>query len=226
MRRGGGGAVAAGGGGGTGGDEGGQTVLTYLTNMFNNIQKTKQIPYSWHEAKIVILFKKGDPKDIKNYRPISLLAHIYKISTRLLQTRTERTLDENEPRDQAGFQNGYSTADYLQALNQIIEKSNEYNLPLYTGFIDYGKAFYTVEHFAIFEALRKTNINETYINILQNIYSQATARIHLDKLVPEEFPVNRGVRQGDQLSPKLFTAVMEDVFKKTHISESMSMEKT
>ena len=40
------------------------------------------------------------------------------------------------------------------------------------GFVDYGKAFDTVEHFAIFEALRKTNINEKYINILQNIIIQ------------------------------------------------------
>ena len=48
----------------------------------------------------------------------------------------------------------------------IIEKANEYNLPR-IGFIDYEKAFDTVEHFAIFEALRKTNTNETYINILQ-----------------------------------------------------------
>ena len=45
---------------------GGPIVLTYLTNIFNNILKTKQIPDSWHEAKIVILFKKVDPKDIKN----------------------------------------------------------------------------------------------------------------------------------------------------------------
>ena len=71
-------------------------VLTYLTNIFNNILKTKQIPDSWHEAKIVILFKKGDPKDIKNYRPISLLSHSYKIFTRLLQTRIERTNQENK----------------------------------------------------------------------------------------------------------------------------------
>ena len=141
-------------------------VLTYLTNTFNNILKTKQIPDSWHEAKIVILFKKGDPKDIKNYRPISLLSHSYKIFTRLLQTRIERTLDENQPREQAGFRKGYSTTDHLQALYQIIEKSNEYNLPLCIGFIDYEKAFDTVEHFAISEALRKTNVNETYINIL------------------------------------------------------------
>ena len=149
----------------------GPIVLTYLTNIFNNILKTKQIPDSWHEAKIVILFKKGDPKDIKNYRPISLLSHSYKLFTRLLQSRIERTLHENQPREQAGFRKDYSTTDHLQALNQTIEKSNGYNLPLCIDFIDYEKALDTVEHFSIFEALRKININETYINILQNIYS-------------------------------------------------------
>ena len=203
---------------------GGPIVLTYLTNIFNNVLKTKQIIDSWHKAKIVILFKKGDPKDIKNYRPISLLSHTYKIFTKLLQTRIERTLDENQSREQAGFRKGYSTKDHLQALNQIIEKSNEYNLPLCIDFIDYEKAFDTSEHFAIFEALRKTDVNETYINILQNIYNQATARVHLDKLVSTEFPVHRGVRQGGPHSPKLFTAAMEEVFKKADISEGVNVD--
>ena len=62
--------------------QGGPIVLTYLTNIFNNMLKTKQIPDSWHEAKIVILFKKGDPKDIKNYRaykpPVTQLQNMYK----------------------------------------------------------------------------------------------------------------------------------------------------
>ena len=206
------------------GGEGGQIVLTYLTNIFNNILKTTQIPDSKHEAKIVIPFKKRDPKDIKNFRPISILLHCYKIFTRLLQTITERTLDGNQPRDQEGFRKGYSTTDHLQARNQIIQKSNVYISPLCTGFIVYEKAFDAVKHFAIFETLRKTNINETYINILHNIYSQATARIHLDKLVSDEFPINRGVRKGDSLSPKLFTAVMEEVFKKADISEGINVD--
>ena len=42
-----------------------------------------------------------------------------------MQTRIERTLDENKPREQACFRKSYSTTDHLQALNQIIEKSNE-----------------------------------------------------------------------------------------------------
>ena len=189
------------------------------TQIFNDILKTKEIPDSWHEAKILILFKKGDSKDTKNYRPISLLSHSYKIFTRLLQAKVERTLDENQTREQAGFRK-----DHLQALNQIIEKWNEYNLPLCIGFNGYEKAFDTVEHFAIFEALRKNNINEAYINISQNIYSQASARIHLDKLVSNEVPINRGVRQGDPLSRKVFTSVMEEVFKKADIYEGIDVD--
>ena len=129
----------------------------------------------------------------------------------------------NQPRELAVFRKGCSTIDHLQALNQLIEKSTECNFPLRIGSIDYEKAFDTVEHFAIFEALRKTNTNETYINFLQNIYSQATTGIHLDKLVYDELPVKRRVREGDPISPELFTAVMEEVFKKADISEGSNV---
>ena len=108
-------------------------------------------------------------QDIKNYKPISFLSYSYKFFKRFLQTRIEKTLDENQPKEQAGFRKGYSTSGHLQALNQIMAKSNEHNLPVCLCFIDYEKAFDTVEHFAIFEALRKTYINETSVKFLQNI---------------------------------------------------------
>ncbi|GFN92475.1 RNA-directed DNA polymerase (reverse transcriptase) domain containing protein [Plakobranchus ocellatus] len=76
------------------GDEPG---LKYLTSCFNEILKSRKIPACWEEAKIIIIYKKGDPGDIKNYRPISLLSHSYKLFTRLLQKRMERILDENQP---------------------------------------------------------------------------------------------------------------------------------
>ena len=109
---------------------GGETVLKYLTKTFNEILTTTQIPPTWDEAKVIIIYKKGDPGDIKNYKPISLLSHSYKLFTRLLQTRMENILDQNQPRDQAGFRRKFSTIDHIYTLNQIIEKTNEYNLPL------------------------------------------------------------------------------------------------
>ena len=104
------------------------------------------------------------------------------------------------------------------------KNSNKYILPLYIDFIDYEKAFDTVEHFAIFEAFRKTNIKKTYAKIFQNIRSQATERTHLHCIVSDEFPIDRGVRQGHALSPKLFTVAMEEVFKKAHISEGINVD--
>ena len=94
--------------------------------------------------------QKGDVRDIKNYRPISLLSHMYKLFTRTLQKRMEKVLDENQPREQAGFRQGYSTVDHLQTINRLIEKCNEFKRPLCIGYIDYEKAFDSIEHQAIF----------------------------------------------------------------------------
>ena len=202
----------------------GQQTIAKLTDAYNIILRTKEIPKTWEEAKVIILYKKGDRRDIKNYRPISLLAHSYKIFTRLLESRIEVQLDANQPREQAGFRRAYSTRDHLQALNQVIEKCNEHNMTLCIGFIDYEKAFDSVEHFAIFDALRKMQINETYITILENIYKNASARIHLDNHVSEPFPIERGVRQGDPISPKLFTAAMEIVFQRAELAGGIDIQ--
>ena len=76
----------------------------------------------------------------------------------------------------------------------------------------------------MFEALKKTNINETYVQILRTIYSQAT-RIHWDKSVFGNYHINWGVRQGDPLSPKLFTTATEEVFQKVKISEGINTDR-
>ena len=198
---------------------GGSEVLKQITTIFNNILLTQKIPPEWKEAKIIILFKKGDRKDIKNYRPISLLSHMYKLFTRVLQKRMERVLDYNQPREQAGFRKGFSTTDHLQTINQIMEKCNEFNIPLCLAFIDYEKAFDSVEHWAIFEALRNIGIHETYVKILIDIYTGATAKIHLENQISETIKIQRGVRQGDPISPKLFTAAIEEVFKKAELEQ-------
>ena len=191
---------------------GGEEITEELAKLYNQIMDEKKIPTSWKEAKIILLYKKGDKTDIKNYRPISLLSHVYKIFTRILQTRIKEILDENQPREQAGFRSAY-------ALNQVIEKANEYNLELCVGYIDYEKAFDSVEHEDLFTALRKVGVNEGYVKLLEDIYTNATAKIHIENDVSKVVNIERGVRQGDTISPKIFTTAMEDIFKKLDLQE-------
>ena len=111
----------------------------------------------------MIFFKKWNRKDIKNYRPICLLSNMYKLFTHknhnkpstvnVVTTRLEKKLDENQPREQAGFRSKYSTTDHIHAINQLKEKCREYNIPLCVAFADYEKAFDSVQTHAILTSL-------------------------------------------------------------------------
>uniref|UniRef100_A0A0N5C0B1 Reverse transcriptase domain-containing protein n=1 Tax=Strongyloides papillosus TaxID=174720 RepID=A0A0N5C0B1_STREA len=192
---------------------GGIHLWRILAELFTECLRTRKIPTLWKTSKTVLLFKKGDHEDIKNYRPICLLSSIYKLFTKIILNRIARTLDEAQPREQAGFRSGYSTIDHIHTLNQILERAEEYKLPLVLTFIDYEKAFDSVEINAVINAISKQGIQKQYVELIKDINRGCNTTIKLfhKKL---QIQVKRGVRQGDTISPKLFTAVVEDVFSK------------
>ena len=120
---------------------------------------------------MLTFFKKGNRKDITNYRPICLLSNICKLFTKITTTRLEKKLDENQPREQAGFRSKYSTTDHIHAINQLKEKCSEYNIPLCVGFVDYEKAFDSVQTQEILTSLQEQGIEDVYIEILKDIYT-------------------------------------------------------
>ncbi|PZC78256.1 hypothetical protein B5X24_HaOG202328 [Helicoverpa armigera] len=189
------------------------TLIPHITNLFNSILFTGQIPLQFTHSNIIILHKKGDKTDINNYRPISLISHLYKLFIKVIHNRIREHLDQHQPIEQAGFRPSFSTTDHLFTLNQIIEKYNEYHKPLYLAFVDYSKAFDSLKHTAIFTSLRAQNVNETYIKLLELIYRASTASVKLLSPGPT-FHIEKGVKQGDPLSPNLFTCTLEEVFKK------------
>ena len=119
-----------------------------------------------------------------------------------------RTLDFHQPCEQAGFRAGYSTIDHLQVVNQLQEKASEYNMPLCFAFVDYEETFDTIEFEPFFEGLKNQGVDKAYLNILRNLYSEATSvlRLHKDS---EKFKLGRVARQGDSISPKLFTSCLQ-----------------
>lgn len=128
----------------------GSTTLTaHLTELFNLIIETGETPAQWSESDIILIYKKGDPNDIGNYRPISLLPTIYKLFSSIINKRINLTLQTRQPIEQAGFRKGYSTIDHIHTMELLIEKYREKNRPLYIAYIDYQKAFdcvYTQKH--------------------------------------------------------------------------------
>ena len=175
-------------------------MIQILTDLFNTCLHHQQIPKAWKNALVVLIHKKGNTSDIKNYRPISLLPIMYKVFSNILLQRMIRTLDFHQPREQAGFRAGYSTIDHLQVVNQLQEKANEYNMPLCFAFVDYEKPFDSIEFEPLFGGLKNQGVDQSYLNILRNLYSEATSvlRLHKDS---EKFKLGRGARQGDNISP-------------------------
>ncbi|CAK1583093.1 unnamed protein product [Parnassius mnemosyne] len=109
-----------------------RTLLTpVITYLFNIINKEQRVPEQWTKSNIVLLYKKGDPKDIGNYRPISLLPSLYKLFSQCILSRISAKIDRNQPIEQAGFRRGYSTVHHIQALENIIEKYKEFQKPIW-----------------------------------------------------------------------------------------------
>ncbi|KAK6762309.1 hypothetical protein RB195_023139 [Necator americanus] len=86
------------------------------------------------------LYKKGDPYDIGNYRPVCLLSVIYMLFIRVILNRIEKLLDEGTSCEQTGFRKGFSTIDHIHTISKLIEVSQEHKMTFCLTFIDL-KAF-------------------------------------------------------------------------------------
>lgn len=88
---------------------------------------------------------------------------------------------EQQPQEQAGFRKGYSTINHLQAVNQITEKSTEYDKNPHMILINYTKAFDSVNHRFLIEKLRRQGVLTVFINIVIDIYTDMKARVKTDE---------------------------------------------
>ena len=191
---------------------GGAVLHKELAKLFTRCLGNSKTPDCLKSSRMVLIHKKGDNRNLKNYRPISILSNVYKLYTKVLANRLQRQLDDQQPTEQAGFQSGFSTMDHIHTINQLREKCAEYQKPLCIALVDFEKAFDSVETRAVLASLEKQGIEKRYINGLAEIYRQGYATTNLHK-ESNPIPIRKGVRQGDTISPKLFTASLEDIFR-------------
>ena len=72
--------------------------LKLIVNLLNSWWKEKEIPEDMLQARVVLIYKKGDTGKFENYRPITLLNTLYKIYAAIIQKRLAKVVDNNSPK--------------------------------------------------------------------------------------------------------------------------------
>ena len=164
------------------------------------------VPNKLKIAKVTPIFKSGEKDLLKNYRPISVLPCFSKILERIVYNRLYKHLTQNNVlyEKQFGFQKFCST-EYaiVQLIDQISDafKQNQFTLGL---FIDFSKAFDTVNHEILLEKLNIYGIKNNNFNWFTSYLSQRKQYITFNQDKTDMLEIKCGVPQGSVLGPLLF----------------------
>ena len=154
-----------------------ETAVNMLYSLFSEIWKKEEVLAQRKEG-IVIKLKKGDLRDCSNYRGIMLLSTAGKVLNRILLVRMKEAVDPKLPDQQAGFRRNRYCADQIVSLRIIVEQSLEWNFPLYINFIDYEKAFDSVDRETMWKLLRHYGVPEKIISLIRCTFNTWAVRLH------------------------------------------------
>ena len=112
-----------------------------------------------------------------------------KIILNRLKAQAQKIIAE----EQAGFRAGRSTTGQIFNLHIICEKYLQHQQDLYHVFIEFKKAFDRVWHAAFWATMKKHNINTNLIQVIKNLYNNATSAILFDGSKEDWFRTTAGV---------------------------------
>ena len=114
--------------------------------------------------------------------------------------------------EQSGFRHERSCVNQIATLRIIIEKTIEWQTPLYINFVDFQRAFDNIDHEVLWNILRHYGLPEKIIKIIKLLYENFTCQVIHGKTTTNS-TVTTSVRQGCLFSPLLFLVVDDWVGK-------------
>ena len=142
-----------------------------------------------------------------------MLSVTFKIFCSIILQRMTAALDTGLRREQHGFRAGRSCVDLINTVRIIIEQSAEYQSPLWLLFIDFEKAFDSVNRENIWAILYNRGTPRKIVNLIKEGYRGYKCRVKQGTKLSEEFETKTGVKQGCILSPLLFAITLDEIMR-------------
>ena len=193
------------------------TVREYLLKCFNKAL-VEEVHKDWLVSRTTMIPKKNKPK-ILDHRPIAVTVNSNKIICTILRQKIEEFLESSGIKfeNQFGFTEGgrvehcMFTLDYI--VNMTFEKRGKYGKSLYFAFIDFKKAYDSIDTRKLIEVLIGYKINPKIIDLIVQMYKDDYTILKLGNM-EEKMEITGGIRQGCCISTLLFKLVTFKVIEK------------
>lgn len=189
----------------------GALTLQWILDMMNNCISEMTIPKMWRKAHVVALLKPGkDPNDVKNFRPVSLLCHLFKVLERMVLNRIIEPLENLLSPNQAGFRPGKSCCGQVLNLTQFIEDGFEKNHVTGVALIDLTAAYDTINHNRLIYKVYETTKDYTFTKFIECILQNRRFFVSFQNKNSRWRRQNNGLAQGSVLAPMLYNIYSND----------------
>ncbi len=184
-----------------------QQISPILEAVFNQVFVDKRLSFTQCVAIITLLFKKGDPTLVGNYRPISLTNCDYKILAYVLTAQLSTFLPSLIHPSQSLYMESCFIGTNVHSVQDMIDHNIQNNTDGLVLFLDFCKAFDSVSHQFLFTLLEFIGLPAEFVQWIHIMYSEASSCVKYNNWLTPLFPLGRGVCQGCPLSCHLFNLV-------------------
>ena len=153
--------------------DGGNFIVDKITEISQLVYEKGIAPTQWTSSIIIPLPKKENLELMTNYRGISLMSIAAKVFNRVLLSRIRGPIDGLLRKNQAGFRTGRSCIQQIHILRRLIEEATTQKTPLFIFFIDFKKAFDSIDREMMFAILRHYGIPEKIVAAIIVLYDNS-----------------------------------------------------